>query len=38
MLEVYSCSENELKVVSKVLAHPPKQGPQDKRFGQLTKQ
>ncbi len=38
MLEVYNCSEDILKVVSKVLAHPPKQGPQDKRFGQLTKQ
>lgn len=38
MLEVYSCLHEGLKVVSKVLAHPPKQGPQDERFGQLTKQ
>lgn len=38
MLELYSCSLEGLKVVTKVLAHPPKVGPQDKRFGQLTKQ
>ena len=38
MLEVYSCMSEGLKVIAKVLAHPPRKGPQDKRFGQLTKQ